>query len=147
MKAPMQIGPGLFERITGHFADGSAISDFTPEEQTFLSVRDNIERILNSRRRSLAHLPDFGLDDLSEIYRHLPSSTFRLRNAIESTLLKYEPRLRAVDIEVHSAEPGMMVSFTMACHLHKEGLVRFDTVFTPDGKTRLKMLQAALDRY
>jgi len=143
----MQIGPGLFERITGHFADGSAISDFTPEEQTFLSVRDNIERILNSRRRSLAHLPDFGLDDLSEIYRHLPSSTFRLRNAIESTLLKYEPRLRAVDIEVHSAEPGMMVSFTMACHLHKEGLVRFDTVFTPDGKTRLKMLQAALDRY
>jgi len=143
----MQIGPGLFERITGHFADGSAISDFTPEEQTFLSVRDNIERILNNRRRSLAHLPDFGLDDLSEIYRHLPSSTFRLRNAIESTLLKYEPRLRAVDIEVHSAEPGMMVSFTMACHLHKEGLVRFDTVFTPDGKTRLKMLQAALDRY
>lgn len=129
----MQIGPGLFERITGHFADGSAISDFTPEEQTFLSVRDNIERILNSRRRSLAHLPGFGLDDLSEIYRHLPSSTFRLRNAI--------------DIEVHSAEPGMMVSFTMACHLHKEGLVRFDTVFTPDGKTRLKMLQAALDRY
>jgi type VI secretion system protein len=41
----------------------------------------------------------------------------------------------------------MMVSFTIACHLHQEGLVRFDTVFTPDGKTRLKMLQAALDRY
>jgi type VI secretion system protein len=143
----MGTGSGLFERITGHFADGSVVNDFTLEEQTFLSVRDNIERILNSRRRSLAHLPDFGLDDLSEIYRHLPSSTHRLRNAIESTLLKYEPRLKAVEIEVHTPEPGMMVSFTMACHLHQEGLVRFDTVFTPDGKTRLKMLQAALDRY
>lgn len=143
----MRTGPGLFERITGHFADGSAVNDFTPEEQTFLSVRDNIERILNSRRRSLAHLPDFGLDDLSEIYRHLPSSTHRLRNAIESTLLKYEPRLKAIDIDVHAPEPGMMVSFTMACHLHQEGLVRFDTVFAPDGKTRLKMLHAALDRY
>ena len=143
----MRIGPGLFERITGHFADGSVVSDFTPEDQTFLSVRDNIERILNSRRRSLAHLPDYGLDDLSEIYRHLPSSTHKLRNAIEATLLKYEPRLKAVEIEVHAPEPGIVVSFTMVCHLHQEGLVRFDTVFTPDGKTRLRMLQAALDRY
>ncbi|MDR5753055.1 MULTISPECIES: type VI secretion system baseplate subunit TssE [unclassified Caballeronia] len=143
----MRTGPGLFERITGHFADGSTVSDFTPENQTFLSVRDNIERILNSRRRSLAHLPDYGLDDLSEIYRHLPSSTHKLRNAIEATLLKYEPRLKAVEIQVHAPEPGMMVGFTMACRLHQEGLVRFDTVFTPDGKTRLKMLQAALDRY
>ncbi|MDR6204737.1 type VI secretion system baseplate subunit TssE [Paraburkholderia graminis] len=123
------------------------MTDFSPEEQTFFSVRDNIERILNSRRRSLAHLPDFGLDDLSEIYRHLPSSTHRLRNAIESTLLKYEPRLKAVEIEVHASEPGVMVGFTMACRLHQEGLVRFDTVFTPDGKTRLKMLQAARERY
>ncbi|MDR6482651.1 type VI secretion system baseplate subunit TssE [Paraburkholderia terricola] len=143
----MRTGAGLFERITGHFADGSTVSDYTPEDQTFLSVRDNIERILNSRRRSLAHLPDYGLDDLSEIYRHLPSSTHKLRNAIEATLLKYEPRLKAVEIEVHAPEPGMMVSFTMACHLHQQGLVRFDTVFTPDGKTRLRMLQAALDRY
>jgi type VI secretion system protein len=48
---------------------------------------------------------------------------------------------------VQTPEPGIMVSFTMKCHLHREGLVRFDTVFTPDGKTRLKMLQAALDKY
>jgi len=143
----MRTGPALFERITGHFADGSLVSEFTQEEQTFFSVRDNIERILNSRRRALAHLPDYGLDDLSEIYRHLPSSTHRLREAIEGTLLKYEPRLKAVAIEVHAPEPGMVISFTLACHLHREGLVRFDTVFTPDGKTRLKMQQAALDRY
>lgn len=143
----MRTGPALFERITGHFADGSVVNEFSPEDQTFFSVRDNIERILNSRRRSLAHLPDYGLDDLSEIYRHLPSSTHRLRDAIEATLLKYEPRLRAVEIEVSAPEPGMVISFTLACHLHREGLVRFDTVFTPDGKTRLKMRQAALDRY
>ncbi|MEM5310269.1 type VI secretion system baseplate subunit TssE [Paraburkholderia sp. JHI869] len=143
----MRTGPGLFERITGHFANGAAVSDFSQEDQTFFSVQDNIERILNSRRGSLAHLPDFGLDDLSEIYRHLPSSTHKLRNAIESTLLKYEPRLKSIEIEVQTPEPGMMVSFTMKCHLHREGLVRFDTVFTPDGRTRLKILQAALDRY
>ncbi|EDT40922.1 type VI secretion system baseplate subunit TssE [Burkholderia ambifaria] len=143
----MGVGPGLFERVTGHFACGASVDECSAETQVCLSVRDNIERILNSRRGSLAHLPDYGLDDLSEIYRHLPSSAHTLRQAIEATLLKYEPRLKKVEIDIHSPEPGMLLSFTMACHLHREGLVRFGTNFMPDGKTRLKMLQATLNRY
>ena len=94
----MTRGPGLFEAITGHFANGSQIDDFDAATQTFLSVQDNIQRILNSRRNGLAHLPDYGLDDLSEIYRHLPSSAHKLRHAIEATILKYEPRVKAIDI-------------------------------------------------
>lgn len=113
---------------------------------TFLSVQDNIQRILNSRRNGLAHLPDYGLDDLSEIYRHLPSSAHKLRHAIEATILKYEPRVKAIDIQVSETEPGMLLSFTMSCHLHQEGLVRFGTHFTPDGRTRLRILNANLDR-
>ena len=108
-------------------------------------MRDNIQRILNSRRKALAHLPGYGLDDLSEIYRHLPASAHKLKTEIESTLLEYEPRLRAIDIEINKPEPGMLLSFTMACHLRREGLVRFGTDFMPDGRTRLRMLQQALD--
>ncbi|KAB0631792.1 hypothetical protein WT67_24920 [Burkholderia stagnalis] len=142
----MTRGPGLFEAITGHFANGSRIDDFDAATQTFLSVQDNIQRILNSRRNGLAHLPDYGLDDLSEIYRHLPSSAHKLRHAIEATILKYEPRVKAIDIQVSETEPGMLLSFTMSCHLHQEGLVRFGTHFTPDGRTRLRILKANLDR-
>ncbi|RQP94353.1 type VI secretion system baseplate subunit TssE [Burkholderia stagnalis] len=142
----MTRGPGLFEAITGHFANGSQIDDFDAATQTFLSVQDNIQRILNSRRNGLAHLPDYGLDDLSEIYRHLPSSAHKLRHAIEATILKYEPRVKAIDIQVSETEPGMLLSFTMSCHLHQEGLVRFGTHFTPDGRTRLRILKANLDR-
>ncbi|MFP3507607.1 type VI secretion system baseplate subunit TssE, partial [Burkholderia sp. SIMBA_062] len=75
------------------------------------------------------------------------SSAHKLRRAIEATLLAYEPRLKRIEIEIHPPEPGMLISFTMACHLHQAGLVRFGTNFMPDGKTRLRMLQAALDRY
>jgi type VI secretion system protein len=139
-------GPGLFEAVTGHFANGAAIDDFDAATQTFLSVQDNVQRILNSRRNGLAHLPDYGLDDLSEIYRHLPSSAHKLRHAIEATLLKYEPRLKSIDIVIEDTEPGMLLSFTMSCHLHQAGLVRFGTHFTPDGQTRLRMLKADHDR-
>jgi type VI secretion system protein len=139
-------GPGLFEMVTGHFANGAAVDDFDAQTQTFFSVQDNIQRILNSRRNGLAHLPDYGLDDLSEIYRHLPSSSHKLRRAIEVTLLKYEPRLASIEIDIEDTEPGMLLSFTMICHLRQTGLVRFGTHFAPDGQTRLKMLAADHDR-
>ncbi|PCE27328.1 hypothetical protein BWP39_02195 [Paraburkholderia acidicola] len=138
-------GLGLFEAVTGHFANGAAIDDFDAATQTLLSVQDNVQRILNSRRNGLAHLPDYGLDDLSEIYRHLPSSAHKLRHAIEVTLLKYEPRLKSIDIVIEDTAPGMLLSFTMSCYLHHAGLVRFGTHFTPDGQTRLRLLKADHD--
>ena len=138
-------GPGLFDAVTGYFANGVAVDDFDAATQTFLSVRDNIQRILNSRRGSLAHLPDYGLGDLSRIYRHLPASTHTLKREIETTLLRYEPRLKSIDITIEETEPGMLLSFTMSCQLHQAGLVRFGTHFTPDGQTRLKLLKAERD--
>lgn len=139
-------GPGLFEAITGHFANGAPIDAFDDATQTFLSVQDNIQRILNSRRNCLAHVPDYGLGDLSGVYRHLPASSHKLKREIEATLLAYEPRLRAIDIEIDETEPGMLLSFTLACHLHQLGLGRYGTHFMPDGGTRLKLLKANLDR-
>lgn len=139
-------GPGLFEIVTGYFANGAAIDDFDAATQTFLSVQDNIQRILNSRRNSLAHLPDYGLGDLSMIYSQLPAAAHTLKREIEATLLTYEPRLKSIDIAIDETEPGMRFSFTMSCHLHRAGLVRFGTHFTPDGQTRLTMLRAELDR-
>jgi type VI secretion system protein len=142
-----QGGPSLFEKVTGHFANGAAVDDFDAATQTFLSVQDNIQRILNSRRYGLLHLPDYGLDDLTEVYRDLPASRLRLKRVMEHTLFKYEPRLKAIDVEIADAEPGILLSFMMTCHLHQSGLVRFGTHFLPDGKTRLTLLKSEMDRY
>lgn len=138
-------GPGLFEAITGFFANGVAIDEFDAATQTFLSVQDNIQRILNSRRGCLAHLPDYGLGDLSLIYRHLPASAHILKREIETTLLRYEPRLKSIDIALEVPESGMLLSFVMTCHLQHAGLVRYGTHFMPDGRTRLILLRASPD--
>ena len=42
-----------------------------------------------------------------------------------------EPRLREVDIIIEETAKDMLLSFTMTCHLRKEGMVRFGTHFTP----------------
>lgn len=58
---------------------------------------------------------------------------------MELTLLKYEPRIRSIDVAiVDTPEPGLQVSFEMTCHLKKAGLVRFGTYFEPPGIFRLE---------
>ncbi len=104
--------------------------------------------IVSTRQRYAASGRGRGSDTFNAlyVYRHLPASAHTLRRDIETTLLRYEPRLKAIDIVIEDTEPGMLLSFTMTCHLHRAGLVRFGTHFTPDSKTRLKLLGAGQDR-
>jgi hypothetical protein len=57
-------------------------------------------------------------------------------------LLKYEPRLKS--IEIAAAEPAgdMLLSFTMSCESQQLGLVRYGTHLIPDGQTRLTTHEA-----
>lgn len=131
-------GTSLFEMLTGHFADGSPVDAFDTRTQTIVSVMDNIQRILNSRAGSLSHLPDYGLPDLSIIYRELPASAHRLRDIIQATLLHYEPRIRSIEIELQPVDASATLGYTLVCHLQEAGLVRFGTWFTPEGRVQLK---------
>jgi type VI secretion system protein len=67
----------------------------------------------------------------------MPASAHTLQREIEDTLLKYEPRLQSIEIATAEREDGLLLSFTMTCHLHQAGLVRFGTHFTPEGQTRI----------
>jgi type VI secretion system lysozyme-like protein len=99
-------------------------------------------RILNTRAGALKHVPDYGLTDLTEIYRNLPASLHDLKRQMEGALLTYEPRIRAVDVEIdESPDLGLLVSFVLTCHLKKAGLVRFGTVFEPPGRMRVTQLR------
>jgi type VI secretion system protein len=68
----------------------SAVSRWTPSttgRSEILSVQQNIRRILNARAGALKHLPDYGLPDLTNIYKALPASAHLLRQQMEATLL------------------------------------------------------------
>jgi type VI secretion system protein len=136
----MPAGPSLYDMLLGHI-DGVALADHDDNTLEILSVQANVRRILNTRAGALKHVPDYGLPDLTEIYKNLPASVHDLRTQVENTLLKFEPRLRSVGIEISdNADPGLLVSFTMVCTLKKAGLVRFGTYFEPPGRMRVERL-------
>jgi len=139
MQTP-QAGPSLYEKLLGNFQDGSATTDWDQRTQLLFSVMDNIRVILNSRQGSLKHLLDYGLPDLSLVYRHLPASAHMLRQHIATVLLKYEPRLRAIDIILLEQDQADLLKYELACHLKQAGLVRFGSYFTPDRAVQLQLL-------
>ncbi|MDF7669693.1 type VI secretion system baseplate subunit TssE [Orbaceae bacterium ESL0721] len=129
----------LYDILYGYFESGVAIDDVSENEQTIISVMDNIERILNCRAGSIKHLPNYGLPDMSMIFQTLPSSAYVLMRAIEQTLLTYEPRLSSIQIEIDEEnQDAMLLAYELVCYLKEGGLVKYGTYFMPDGKALLK---------
>lgn len=59
----------LYEKLIGSFSGGLSIENMPESLLLIRSVLDNIQRILNSRSGALKHLPDYGIPDLSMVYK------------------------------------------------------------------------------
>jgi type VI secretion system protein len=123
---------GLMDVILGHFLDGQTVAEEAPAHRKLRSIIDNLSRLFNTRRGSLAHIPDYGLPDISQVYRDLPYSIDGLRTAIKQVVEKYEPRLRRVRVEQEKDKEGeyeMRVSFIVSGELQHGQKVQFQTTF------------------
>lgn len=133
----------LYEKLTGCFTDGQPLEALPDSLQLVRSVLDNIQRILNSRSGALKHLPDYGIPDLSMVYKNLPSSAQDLRTHMRKTLLKYEPRLTELNIHLSESQDNMMIlCYQLDCSIEKIGSVVIDTYFMPEGVVNVKKARA-----
>lgn len=82
--------PSLYDILYGNFAGGLDLNTVSETDQVILSVLDNMQRILNCRAGTLAHLPDYGLPDMTAILQGMPASAHQLMSTLSAVLLKYE---------------------------------------------------------
>ncbi len=124
---------GLIDILLGHFLDGQAIADEDLSHVKLRSIVDNLSRLFNTRRGSIAHLPDYGLPDISQVYRDLPYSIDGLRVAIKQVVETYEPRLHRARVEQpqqgREASFDMRVTFIVSGELQQGQKVQFQTTF------------------
>ena len=97
--------------------------DIAPPSSLAEAVRENLVLLLNTRRGSVPHLPDFGLPDVSEVYKDKPDPRKLLAQALQDTIQRYEPRLKQIDISILD-QPGYKFEADYAI----KGLLE-----TPDG--------------
>jgi type VI secretion system protein len=125
---------GLFEKITGHFADEQAVKDVNPSRRRFKSICDYLNRLLNTRQGSLAHLPDYGMPDLANLYRKLPATMNDLRLEITTLIQKYEPRLKHVQVKPLDFQPlNFKVTFEITAVLTTGEPLKMETSISPTG--------------
>ena len=128
----------LFENLTGHFLDGRPVDSVPAQSRGIMSIMDHLNRLFNTRKGSLPHLKDYGLPDISEIYRKMPHGIEELQKAIKRTVEKYEPRLRKVKVTERETDPkDFKLVFILSGELAEGGLVRFQTTFTSTGNSSI----------
>lgn len=133
--------PSLYETLYGNFTGGLDLHQVSEQNQVILSVLDNMQRILNSRAGTLAHLPDYGLPDMSKILQGMPGTAHQLMSALSAVLLKYEPRLLKIDVVLlEQNQPGEL-RYGIDAELKGIGLVRYGTEFMPEGRVLLRHLK------
>ncbi|MEG1348076.1 MAG: type VI secretion system baseplate subunit TssE [Hafnia sp.] len=133
--------PSLYEMLTLNFGGELDLHLVSERDQVILSVLDNMQRILNSRAGTLAHLPDYGLPDMSQILQGMPGSAHGLLSMLSATLLKYEPRVESLAITLLPQTRSGHLEYTLEAQLKELGLVRFGTEFAPEGKVLVRHLK------
>ncbi len=133
--------PSLYETLFGNFAGGLDLNSVSEENQLILSVLDNMQRILNCRAGTLAHLPDYGLPDMTKILQGLPGTAHQLIATLSAVLLKYEPRLSKITVVMlDQRQPGEL-RYAIDAELKGIGLVRYGTEFMPEGRVLIRHLK------
>ncbi|EWG64835.1 MULTISPECIES: type VI secretion system baseplate subunit TssE [unclassified Enterobacter] len=133
--------PSLYEMLCGNFAGDLDLYQVSEENQVILSVLDNMQRILNCRAGTLAHLPDYGLPDMTTILQGLPGTAHKLMSTLSDVLLKYEPRLKSIDVVLLDQNIPGELCYAIDAELKGIGLVCYGTEFMPEGRVLLRHLK------
>lgn len=136
-----ELNPSLYETLLQNFNGDLGLHQVSEEDQYTLSVLDNVQRILNCRAGTLAHLPDYGLTDMGQILQGLPGTAHTLMRTLQDTLLKYEPRLAAISIQLlPQVQPGYL-DYALEARLRSGEQVSFGTTLAPEGKVLVRHLK------
>lgn len=133
--------PSLYETLFGNFTGNLELHNISEENQVILSVLDNMQRILNTRAGTLAHLPDYGIPDMTKILQGMPGTAHELMSILSTVLLKYEPRLKKVEVAMHGQTIPGELRYAIDAELKGVGLVRYGTEFLPEGKVLIRHLK------
>lgn len=133
--------PSLYEMLSGNFSGGLNLNQVSEQNQVILSVLDNMQRILDCRAGTLAHLPDYGLPDMTKILQGMPGTAHQLITTLSAVLLKYEPRLNRINVVMQEQIQAGELRYAIDAELKGVGLVRYGTEFMPEGRVLIRHLK------
>lgn len=129
----------LLERLRrGELA--GARSAHQSAEKVYSSVHEHLQRLLNTRQGESAAFPDYGLPCLCDVDKS--GRAIELRQQIEQTIRRYEPRLSEVRVDYVDPDPldPLTLRFRISGHPMgaEDGVTfRFDTAVDAIGSWKV----------
>lgn len=82
------------------------------------SVREHLQKILNTKQGNVPIGEEYGLPDFCELFRDYPDSLRDYERSIRLTVQKYEPRLTSVRVKlIPNEEDPMTLRFQVSARL------------------------------
>lgn len=118
--------------LTGFLPDGQEVD--INKEITFTdlkaSVKGNLSRLFGTRQGTIEHIPDYGLPDISAVYRDDSDTVEDFRGKIELAVSTYELRLKNVKVvEDKDNHKNFRLTFIVKAFLEGH-LVKYGATFT-----------------
>jgi len=130
----------LYEILTGRYRDGRPVAEVHSDEAPLASISDHLERLLCARRRTLVHLPDYGLPDMDAVYEALPYSIDSLVAAVKECIDRFEPRLRRSQVSYRPVTDARnRLHLDISGVLGAGAVVRLRAIFVCGGATSVTL--------
>ena len=81
------------------------------------SIVEHLRHLLNTRIGEAVTVPDYGIEDLSDLTTSFPDATDIWKRSIRATIEKYEPRLTNVRVRHAETDNPLVVAFEISARL------------------------------
>lgn len=99
-------------------------------------VLEHIRVLLNTTKGDSLTVPQYGVVDFTDLFHDVPDSLGAVQQAIRSTILEFEPRLKNVVVRYVPSEDPLKLHFEIVGRLasDRKQLVRVETMVDPGGQ-------------
>jgi type VI secretion system protein len=106
------------------------------------SVMQNLRLLLNSHHGIALTRDDYGIPPIVDVLHNFPDAIAGMRKAIKTTIEKYEPRLRRVNVRhVETVDDPQALSFEISAELvteEEKASVQISTRIDGSGEVRVR---------
>ena len=120
--------------------DATTDSDYsTAWRQEQSSICRHLQRLLNCRRDSLTHRPDFGMPDIAELYLGLPYTIEIIIACIGYAVQQFEQRINQPRVREFDIKPGSSMTHFELLGLNSSGRpLRYMVSLCRNGRIEVK---------
>lgn len=100
------------------------------------SIVEHLAVLLNTRAGEAVTVPDYGLQDLTDVVQELPEGIHTIQQGMRAIILKYEPRLSNVSVRHMPDDTSLVLRFEVVARVKdaKRSLIRLQTAMKADGR-------------